>query len=295
MDRPGLAVQDHAVDGIELAQLRQGHVDDVGALLTQARHHHLQRRADLRAGDLVGRVEVPHEADAQAPDAPVDLGGEAGPRGGCAAGVGRVVAGDHVQQGRGVRRGARHRPNMVQREGEREHPTARHQAIGRLQPDNPAGAGRVTDRAAGIGAERQREQPRGQPGAGAGGRPAGVVARVPRVACRREGQVEGRAANGEFMGGELAHHDRAGPAQPRHHRRIGRCHLADQDLGMAGGRQPADIDDVLDADRHAVQRPPAAPGGQFLFRLARRGQGGLRVREDEGVQRRVQRLDPGEE
>ena len=39
---------------------------------------------------------------------------------------------------------------------------------------------------------------------------------VPRVARRRPGQVEGGAAGGEFVGGELAEDDRAGVATTGH-------------------------------------------------------------------------------
>ena len=60
---------------------------------------------------------------------------------------------------------------------------------------------------------------------------------------------------------------------------------------MAGRRQAGDIDDVLDADRHAVQRP-ARPAGRDL------GLGGLRrrhrrlaVEPDEDVELRVEPLD----
>ena len=38
---------------------------------------------------------------------------------------------------------------------------------------------------------------------------------------------------------------------------------------MAGGRQPRDIDDVLDADRHAVQR--SAQAARLGFRFGRLG------------------------
>ena len=47
-------------------------------------------------------------------------------------------------------------------------------------------------------------------GARAGRRPARMVLRVPRVARRRERQVEARTADGELVRRELAHHDGAG-------------------------------------------------------------------------------------
>ena len=118
-----------------------------------------------------------------------------------------------VQQQRAVGHRAGQRPDMVEREGQREHAAARHQAVGRLQPDDAAGAGRIAHRAAGVGAERHREQPGADAGAGTGGRAAGMVRRVPRIARRRERQVEARPADGELVRGELAEDDRAGLAQ----------------------------------------------------------------------------------
>ena len=48
---------------------------------------------------------------------------------------------------------------------------------------------------------------------------------VPRIARRRKGQVEARAADGEFMGGEFAHDDRAILAQLRARGRVSRGYI----------------------------------------------------------------------
>ena len=131
------------------------------------------------------------------------------------AGIGRIVAGDGIQQQRVVGHRAGQRPDMVEREGQRKHAAPRHQAIGRLQPDDAAGAGRIAHRSAGVGAERQREQPGADAGAGAGRRAARMMVRIPRVARRRKRQVEARPADGEFMRRQLAQDDRAGLPQLR--------------------------------------------------------------------------------
>ena len=104
-------------------------------------------------------MEMPDEADAQTAHAAFERGGiMAGGRGG-AAGIERVVPGDRFEHQRVVGDGAGQRPDMVEREGQRKDAAARYQAVGRLQPDNAAGAGRVADAAAGVAAERHREQP----------------------------------------------------------------------------------------------------------------------------------------
>ena len=109
---------------------------------------------------LSSLMEMPHEADAQVAHAAIQHAAEIAARCvGGAAGVGRVVPGDRIQQQRVVGHRAGHRPDMVQREGQREHAAPRHQPVGRLQPDDAAGAGRIAHRTAGVGAQRQRKQP----------------------------------------------------------------------------------------------------------------------------------------
>ena len=171
---------------------------------------------------------------------------------------------------------------------QREDAAARHQAVGRLQPDDAAAARGIAHAAAGVGAERQREQAGGHARARAGRRAAGMMVGVPRVARRRPRQVEARPADGEFVRRQLAEHDRAGAAQLRARRPRRRGDVVHQDLRMAGRRQAGDVDDVLDADRHAVQRPAQAAGDLGLGGLGRRHRR-LGVEPDEDVEPRVER------
>ncbi len=60
---------------------------------------------------------------------------------------------------------------------------------------------------------------------------------------------------------------------------------------MARGRQAGDVDDVLDADRHAVQRSADMACGDLTFRGARGIQRGVGIQTNEGVQRRVEPRD----
>ena len=137
------------------------------------------------------------------------------------AGISRIMPGHHAKQQRVIGDRARHRPDMIQSEGKREDASARDQAISRLHADNAAMAGRVAHRTAGIGTKRSGQNIRPNGGAGTGRRTARMMRRIPRVARGREGQIKGRAANGEFMRGELGRENRTRRAQPRHHRRIG--------------------------------------------------------------------------
>ena len=67
-----------------------------------------------------------------------------------------VATGDGVQQRRRVPDVARERPDLVERAGEGDDPVAADPAVGRLEPDDAAQRRRLADRAAGVGADRQR-------------------------------------------------------------------------------------------------------------------------------------------
>ena len=60
----------------------------------------------------------------------------------------------------------------------------------------------------------------------------------------------------------LAEDDRAGLAQPGHERRVARRRSGVGDGGAAAGGQAFHVDDVLDRDGHAVQRPAGVGAGE---------------------------------
>ena len=72
--------------------------------------------------------------------------------------------------------------------------------------------------------------------------------------------------------------------------RVGGRHVADEDLGMAGRRQAGDVDDVLDADRNAVQGPAQRPAA-LSASAASRPQRRFAIEPDEGVELGIERRD----
>ena len=89
---------------------------------------------------------------------------------------------------------------------------------------------------------------------GAGRRAARRVVRRPRVPRRR------RVLVGELGGDGLADDHRARRAQPRDERRVA-IRVPVRERGRAArGRQAGHVDDVLDPDRHAVERPDGPAG-----------------------------------
>ena len=97
-------------------------------------------------------------------------------------GVERVVPGDDLEEQRGVGDGGGERADLVEARGEGDQPVAADRAVGRLDADDAAQRRRLADRAAGVGAERQRREAGGH----GGGAPARRAARAPgsgRAGC----------------------------------------------------------------------------------------------------------------
>src|SRR6184192_3122735 len=121
---------------------------------------------------------------------------------------------------------------MVEREGERCYAAAADPAIGRLHAGDAAHRGRVADRAAGVGAECGWEEAGGKTGAAAARRAAAEMIAAPPVACGRPRQVEGWAADCEFVGLQLAEQHPAGRLEPLRNHGVAAGEVALQDLGM---------------------------------------------------------------
>src|SRR6516165_9683981 len=113
-------------------------------------------------------MEVPDEADPHSAHAPLQPRRKTAAGYGGAAGIERVMSGEDVEHQRVVGDGPGQRPDMVEGEGQRKNAPPRDQPISRLEPDDPASAGRVAHAAAGVAAKSHREQPGGDAGAGAG-------------------------------------------------------------------------------------------------------------------------------
>ena len=204
------------------------------------------------------------------------------------------MAGDgRVQQG-GVEHGAGAGPGLVQRGRQRDQPVAAHPAVRRLDADRAGDGGRLPDRAAGVGADRDRRLERRDRRRRAAAGAAGDAVEVPGVVGRAEGRVLGRAAHGELVHVRLAEDHDPGLAQAAHDRRVVRRPPALEDARAAGRGHALGGDDVLERERHAGQRTERlarpAPGVDAAGRVA----GALGVDVQERVDGGVDGLDPGQ-
>ena len=223
-----LARQDQVVGGQRVGEARARDLDDLGPGVDQVLHGLVE--AGLHAGLEPLAGELAHDADPQALHVGTPGGlDERGHRGVDRRGVHRVVPGDHLVEQGGVEHGAGARAGLVERARQRHEAVARHPAVGRLGADR-AGDGRgLADRAAGVGADRQRRLERRDDRRRPAARPAGDPLEVPRVVARAVGAVLGRRAHRELVHVGLAEDRHPGLAQPGHQGRVVRRHPALQD------------------------------------------------------------------
>ena len=123
---------------------------------------------------------------------------------------------------------------------------------------------READGAAGVGSERPEAQAGRGGDAGAARRRARPESLVPRVDRDVEvGVIGGHRSFGQV---QLAEEHRSRPAEPRHDGRVVVGHEVRQDRGGAHRPDAARVAQVLDRDRHAVQRPAVVPGADLAVR-----------------------------
>ena len=211
-------------------------------------------------------------------------------------GVGVVVAGHRREDVGGVLHGPRERADLIERRAEGEQAVARDAAVGRLEADDAAERARLADRAAGVGAERDRRQAGRHRDRGAAARPARDAIQRPRIARHAERRVLGRRAHRELVAVGLAEDDRAGRFQALDGRRGEGRHEALEDPRGGGGRHVARAEVVLHRHRHAEQRPI---GGRGVLGVERRRprQHPRRIDVQEGAEPaagRVAAIEPGD-
>jgi len=174
----------------------------------------------------------------------------------------------------------------------RDHGRAGYRSGGGLDRCDAAAVRRVAQGPAQVVAQAERAHPGGQGRGFAAAGPARGALRVPWVAGQAvQGRV-GVGAQGEVRQVGPAERDRAGRAQPFHLRGVDRGDRLSQGRDPLRGRGARQVDVLLDRDRDAMQR--AEPGAVRHRAVGQVGSGEGLVRQeaDDGVEVRVDRLDP---
>ncbi len=273
-----------------ILQRRHLHLADLGAKLAERGDRRIDAAADPVADFVIHLMEMMDDADLQSLDPAADKRGVIGYRPVGARRIAPVVPRQGLQHQGAILGRPGHRSDMVEAESRRGDPRATDQTVGRLDAGDPAQRGRTADRAAGVGADAAEDQPSGNSGTGAAAAAGGEVLDVPRVARRWPGQIEARAAIGEFMCRRLADQYSAGDGEQFGAGSIGIGNVVLQDLRLAGRRDPLGIDDVLEADRDAMQRALRAARHDRRFGGARLGQRAFLGQVDKDIEPIVERM-----
>ena len=212
-----------------------------------------------------------------------------------AAGVGHDIAlvgavGDFEEQRRIADR-ARQRPEMGDVVEDARDDVHRDAPEAGFQSHQPAVGGRDADRAAHVGALGDRDTARADRGGRAARGAAGRARQVPGIAGEAPERAFGKAGVGELRRRGLADDDGAGGAQPRDDDRVLVGHPVLQDPRALGGALALHRREVLDRDRHAVERPVRRAARQAPVGRAGEGERLLAVDEAEAVERLVDLVD----
>ena len=148
-----------------------------------------------------------------------------------------------------------HRSDLIQRGTVGDESVTGYRSVGWLQSGHAAEGTGLTDRSAGIGAKGREALVCRYRAAGAAGRAARDMLRVPGILRRTEGGSLGCASHGEFIHVRLADESQLRPSSddPPPPHRIGWNKIV-QDLRTAGRLQTFRADVVLDSHRNAGQR-----------------------------------------
>ena len=198
---------------------------------------------------------------------------------GARIGVLLVEAGERLGEQRRVAHRAREHADMVERARQQQRAAARDEAVRGLEADDAAERGRADHRAVGLRADGAGHHAGRHGGGRAARRAAGRALGVVRIAGLAGMEI------GVLGGHGLAHDDRAGGAQAGHGRRVAARRAARPQRRAELGGHVAGVEDVLDADRHAVQRPDRLALLAVIVGRLGLPQGVLAVEERPGLRR----------
>ena len=201
--------------------------------------------------------------------------------------VERIGAGHHGERAGALGDAARERAEVREQQPAGAVGRARHEAVGRLEPDRAAERGGNADRAAAVGAERELADAERERAGGAARAAAGRAVGRERVAGLPVELVAGRAAVAELGHVAAPDGDRAGRLEARDAGRAGVGNRVHERARAGGARIARLAHRVLDRERPAGQRPGVLAALQALLELPRPLARGLGIDQAERVDDRI--------
>ncbi len=232
---------------------RQFDLDQLGTEPLQVGVRGLVDRPHRRFGDVADR-KLTHDPDADAAQVGAQAARRRLDRTIDARRVHRVVPGDRIVGQRNVIDGAAERPDLIEARRKRDQPVPRDAPVGRLETHHVTECSRLTDRSAGVAAERDRGLEAGDRGRAAGRRAAGNAIEIVRIARHAERRVLTRAAHRKLVEVGLPERKRARCEQPRDGRAGIRRNPVPEDLRCTRRPRAVEAHVVLDRRRDAGER-----------------------------------------
>ena len=185
---------------------------------------------------------------------------------------------------RGVGDGARHRRDIGLIAEGILHLAVGDHPVALLEPDHAVACGRNPGRAAAIGCNRERRKAAGDRYRCAAAGAAARALTAPGVAGAAEQRQIGQAFAAEFRRRSLADQDRARRAQPRHGDGVMVGDVTSVRNSSEGGADAFRVDDVLDGERDALQKPRRLAAHDPAFDIAGLRHRLVRTERDEAIQ-----------
>src|SRR5690348_10944118 len=191
-----------------------------------------------------------------------------------------------------VRNATGQRAGMVQRYGQRYDSLAAYQAERRLQSNDSAQRRRNANRTSGIRTYRGKSDSRSQRRCRPAARASRYAVRVPWIARRAVMRILRSNPIGEFVEIRFSEQNGSGIRQLLGDLCVSRGDKIPQNFRTCRGAHAAGPNIVLERQRNPVQQPAKLPAAHFALRRVRLPQRPFRGHGDEGVQPRIQILDP---
>ena len=206
----------------------------------------------------------------------------------CRVWVRWIGSGNRVQQQGQIPDAAGDRAGMIEAGSHGDNSRETDASVRWLAPGNAAIRGGTGDRTARLRADGAQAHACRDGGRRSARRSAGGAIDVPRISGG------GRIEAGELRRHGLAQQNGAGLAQFPHNRRIGASHSRGHPLRAGAGGKARHVDDVLDAERDAMQRSTPAAGAALLVELVCAEPGAVTIDRDPRVNTGLPFVDAGE-
>ena len=206
--------------------------------------------------------------------------------------IGGIGPGDHSQHQSVVLDRSGHGPDIVQGPRQRRHSIPADSPIGWFHANDAAISRWQAYRSPGVGPQRARAKGSANCGPGSAAGTGNGPLQIPGIASGAgSSQRIHIVAERKLRHGKFSQQDTTRLLQARHGGGVIAGQVVFENFRAAGCQVPVAGEDVLHREGNSMQRSPVLSGGNFFFCGLRLRQGFVLEHSDEGIDRRIERLD----